>query len=92
MSATSTLADVNESVLELVTSVQDRIVDAHREVAGRAAGVVPSVPFAAPTVDTTREIAEQVYDFHAKVIEANKRFAMSLLEAWTPVVTDDAGE
>lgn len=93
MSATSTLADLNESVLEMITSVQDRIVDAHREVAGRAAGVVPSVPsvpFATPGAETTRELAEQVHDFQVKVLEANKRFTLSLLDAWSSVLGDEA--
>ncbi|HEX8581448.1 MAG TPA: hypothetical protein VF640_03930 [Acidimicrobiales bacterium] len=89
MATTPTIADAAGTVIDLVTSVQERILDANRELAGRAADVVPSVPWpvdaAAPS-----QVAEQAFDLQAKLLEANKRFAMELLGAWAPVAGEKA--
>lgn len=83
---TSTVADVNETVVGLVTSVQDRIVDANRGVAARAAGVLPALPFAGTAASTTLDLAEQAYELQSKMLDANRRFAVRMFEAWAPVV------
>lgn len=109
MDTPRTVAEATESVLELVTSLQGHILDANREAADRAADLVPSIPSipsipsmpampSMPWGDGTpapHEVAEQALDFQVKLAEANKRFAVQLIEAWAPVagkVTASTGE
>jgi hypothetical protein len=86
MSPVETLASLNETSLEALTTVQDGIVAAYK----RAAKFLPStwIP-ATPLVPLTRgyvaQVIEESYAFQTKVLEANKSFAVRLLDASPPV-------
>jgi hypothetical protein len=85
MSPIQTLASLNEKSLDALTTVQDGIVAAYK----RTASVLPAdwIP-AAPVVPLTRgylaQVIEESYAFQTKVLEANKRFAVGLLDAASP--------
>lgn len=81
---------IDESTLEMITSIQERIVDAHKEFAGAIAKVVPDVSFL-PTTDRfdtpdTKSLVEQGFDFQSKLLEANRAFSLGLIEAWADVM------
>ena len=85
--AKDTIASANESTLELITGIQNRIVEAHKEFAAAVAGLVPEVPSWLPTADLPetpdpKELAEQSFAFQQQLLEANKAFTLGLLDAW----------
>jgi hypothetical protein len=85
MSPAETLASLNKTSLEAMTTVQDGIVAAYKG----AASLLPTdwIP-ATPLVPLTRgylaQVIEESYAYQAKVLEANKRFAVRLLDAASP--------
>jgi hypothetical protein len=85
MSPLQTLASLNEKSLDALTTVQDGIVAAYKS----AASVPPTNwILEAPVVPLTRgslaQAIEESYAFQTKVLEANKRFAVGLLDAASP--------
>jgi hypothetical protein len=85
------ISAANESTLKYVTSVQDRILSAYRDLAASApkadlpssfAGWVPT-----PEPEATREVVEETFEFATKLLEANKSFALGLLEVSEPVAS-----
>jgi hypothetical protein len=88
---TSTLEAIsaaNESTLNYVTSVQERILSAYRDLASSAKTDVPSsfAPWVStPEPEAAREVVEETFEFATKLLEANKSFALGLLEAAGPV-------
>jgi hypothetical protein len=85
MSPIQTLASLNEKSLDALTTVQDGIVAAYKS----AASVLPTDWISAgPVVPLTRgylaQVIEESYAFQTKVLEANKRFAVGLLDAGSP--------
>jgi hypothetical protein len=82
MSPVETLTFLNEKSLEALTTVQDGILAAYKS----AASFLPTdrIP-APPVVPVTRgdlaEIINESYTFQTKLLEANKRFAVGLLDA-----------
>lgn len=90
------LASVNESALELITGVQQRIVEAHKEFATAVAGLVPDVPSWLPTPDLPdtpdpKQFVEQSFALQAQLLEANKSFSLGLIEAWAQATPAPAG-
>ena len=85
MSPAETLESLNKTSLEAMTTVQDGIVAAYKG----AASLLPTdwIP-ATPLVPLTRgylaQVIEESYAFQAKVLEANKSFAVRLLDTASP--------
>ena len=81
---TEAIASANESFLTAIAAVQDRVVDANRDIA--AAYAKPTVPSWMPAPDPTAatDVMEQAFAFRSKLIEADKDFVVRLLEVWTP--------
>jgi hypothetical protein len=81
---------VDESTLEMITSIQERIVDAHKEFASTVAKLVPELPNMPRTemFDTpdTKSLVEQSFDFQSRLLEANRAFSLGLIDAWSEVV------
>lgn len=82
MSPIQTLASLNDKSIDALTTVQDRIVAASKN----AASVLP--PDRIPVMSRARgylaQVVEESYAFQGKVLEANKRFAVGLLDAASP--------
>lgn len=80
-----TIAAVNESTLKYVTTVQEQVLNAVRQIA--AAAPAPEMPqalaswFPQPQPEVIRDIVEETSSFAAKLVEANKSFALGLLGA-----------
>ena len=89
--ATSTLdalTAANESTLNYVTTVQERVLSAYRDLASGVKADVPSTVapwFPTPEPEATREVVEETFAFATKLLEANKAFALGLLEVSEPV-------
>ena len=93
--AKDTITSANEATLELITGIQNRIVEAHKEFAAAVAGLVPEVPSWLPTADLPetadpKELAEQSFAFQQQLLEANKAFTLGLIEAWAQTAPSQA--
>lgn len=86
-SSVEALSAANESTLKYVTSVQDSVLSAYRDL---TSSVKPDVPptvapwIPAPEPQAAREIVEETFAFATKLLQANKAFALGLLEASAP--------
>ena len=82
------ISSANENTLKYVTSVQDRVLSAYRDLASSTKTDIPSVApwIQTPEPETTRQIVEETFAFCTKLLEANKQFALGLLETSEPVV------
>jgi hypothetical protein len=81
------LSTANETTLNYVTSVQERVLSAYRDLASSVKADVPSmIPSWIPTpeAEATRGIVEETFAFATKLLEANKAFAIGLLEVSVP--------
>jgi hypothetical protein len=79
-----TVAAANETVLDFITGLQTRIVDASTQLATALAGRTPAwLPTAKlPLAPNPRQLVEQGFALQAKLLEANRNFSVGLLEAW----------
>lgn len=78
------LASLNESTLKYVTSLQEGVLNAYRNVASMPRPEVPAGLSAwtpQPQPDLARSFVEETSSFAAKLIEANKAFALGLISA-----------
>jgi hypothetical protein len=94
--AKDTIASANETTLELITGIQNRIVEAHKEFAAAVAGLVPDVPSWVPTADLPetpdpKDLVEQSFAFQQQLLEANKAFSLGLIEAWSQTAPSQSG-
>jgi hypothetical protein len=85
--AKDTYSSFNDSALEFVTGVQERIIDAHQQVASAVASLVgdgpdwlPEPPEGAPD---TKGLLEESFSLQARLLEANKAFTLGVLDAWS---------
>jgi hypothetical protein len=81
------LSAANESTLEYVTSIQERILSAYRDFSATAKADVPSAVapwIPTPERETTRDVVEETFAFATKLLEANKSFALGLLDVSEP--------
>jgi len=82
---TKTITELQSASFEQLTAAQSKIVDVNRQMAERLAGVadkLPPVPFANEAASFNREFVDSVFDWSAKLIEANRRFAADLMGVW----------
>jgi hypothetical protein len=77
------LSAANETTLKYVTSIQEQILSAYRDVASSTKTDVPSLTpwIPTPEPEATRGVVEETFQFATKLLEANKSFALGLLEA-----------
>ena len=80
-----TLTSVNRTAIDVLTATQDRVLASNRRAAALVAKApaLPSwlTPFARP-VD--RDLLSQTFDVNIQAVDATKRFALALVEVWTP--------
>jgi hypothetical protein len=90
MNLAQALASTNEQTLDFITSVQDRITEASKSAAALyptlpAIDQLPTLPwFVAVEPGAARDVVEETFAFRSKLLEANKDFAIGLLDAITP--------
>jgi hypothetical protein len=87
------LTTANETTLNYVTSMQERVLSAYRDMASSVKADVPSTVapwFPTPEPETTREVLEETFAFATKLLEANKAFALGLLEVSEPAASKSA--
>jgi len=88
---TETITAANETALKALTSVQEQILAVHRELSAayaKAFDVPAWVPSATPLTDVSVDsLVEQAYEFQAQKLEADKQFALGLVNAWTAPAT-----
>lgn len=85
MSPVDTLATLNRTSVEALTTVQDGIVAAYK----RAASILPSdrirtLPLVPLTRDYVAQAIEDGFALQSTVLEANKSFAVRLLDVALP--------
>jgi hypothetical protein len=78
------VVSANEAGLAAITSVQERVLDFHRELASTL--TKPELPNWVPTPDSTLAVdaVDKAYEFGAKVAEANRAFTLGVINAWAP--------
>jgi hypothetical protein len=85
MSAVETLASLNKTSLETLTTVQDGIVAAYEGAASfLPTNWIPATPLVSLTRGYLAQVIEESYALQTKVLEANKSFAVRLLDATSP--------
>ena len=86
MAAKDRLSSANERTLELVTSVQERILEATKSYVSAVSGVVPETPSWVPSppedLPSAKDLLEETFKFQAQLLEANRNFSLALAEAW----------
>jgi Lhr-like helicase len=86
MAANDRLSSANERTLELVTSVQERILEATKSYVSAVSGVVPETPSWVPSppenLPSAKDLLEETFKFQAQLLEANRNFSLALAEAW----------
>lgn len=84
-SISDTLLSVNRMAVDAMTATHDRVLASNRRAAALVAKApaLPSwsTPWARP-VD--KNFLAQMFDVNLQAMNASKRFALGLVEAWTP--------
>jgi hypothetical protein len=87
MDTLEAITAANESTLKMVTAFQDQILDSYKELSPTLQSSLPSTLPAwipAPEPQTTREVVEEAFAFRSRLLDANKAFALGLLDVWVP--------
>jgi hypothetical protein len=81
-----TIADLNEAALKILAAVQAGAVEANRAAAGfvQARRAAPPAWLRVPESVSPETLVQQGFEFGTKVVEADRTFALDLIEAWTP--------
>jgi hypothetical protein len=80
---------VQTQVLDLLNKAQDATVDGVRTIAETVEGFVPdlpSLPFA-DRIPQPSSVVDDAFDFAAKLLDSQRRFAQELFAAAAPVVS-----
>jgi hypothetical protein len=84
---TDTLATVNESTLKAIGIIQEQVLAFNRDIAAAFSRVeLPSwMPTPDPSATDTNvdSFVKQAYEFQAQRVEADKKFALDLIDIWT---------
>lgn len=90
MTTIDKIAAANERTLELVTALQEKVLEATKSQITAAAGTVPDAStLTAPVsfdVPEAKELIEETFKFQSRLLEANKSFALSLAQTVTDSV------
>jgi hypothetical protein len=84
--AKDTYSSFNDTTVEFVTGVQERIIDAHQQAASAVASIVTDLPDwlpERPESPDTKGMVEESFSLQARLLEANKAFTLGVLDAWS---------
>jgi hypothetical protein len=80
------LAASNEAALELVTAMQEQILEATKSYVSAISDTSPeNLSWTAPEPveqPDAKELIEETFRFQSRLLEANRSFSLSLTEAW----------
>ena len=82
---TETIATINETTLKAISTFQEQVLAFNRDVAAALGRVeLPSwLPTPDPSTDVkVDDLVKEVYDFQAQRVEADKQFALGLVDIW----------
>jgi hypothetical protein len=82
-----TLTAANESALKLVTTFQERVLEAQKGLYSALQSTVDSSSSLVPSANDSgiqRDVIEEDYAFRTRLLEANKAFTLGLLDVWLP--------
>ena len=85
---------VQTQVLDLLNKAQDATIESVRTVAETVEGYVPELP-ALPFVDRLPEpssVVDDAFDFAAKLLDSQRRFAHELFAAAAPVTAKNVAK
>lgn len=87
MNAIDAIATASDSTVEFVTSAQERVLEGLRSITSAfdteaASALVDWIPAARP--EGVRELVEASFSLNSRLIEANRTFAVGVLEALRP--------
>jgi len=89
-----TLAASNEAAIELVTAMQEQILEATKSYVSAISDTsADKLGWTAPEPTDQpdpKELIEETFKFQSRLLEANKSFALSLTEAWGALGQDSA--
>ena len=84
MTVNDPITSANQRALEVVTSVQESILDATKSYLAAVAGATPAAStWPTPTaleVPDTKDLIEETFRFQTRMLEVNRSFALSLTE------------
>jgi hypothetical protein len=83
---TDTVTTINEAALKVIGTAQARALEANKAAAGFVQARRSSLPswMQLPDSFSPETYVQQGFEFGTKVIEADRKFALSLIEAWSP--------
>jgi hypothetical protein len=88
MDTVEALTAANESTLNIITAVQDQIIDTYKELAPAVQSALqpPTLPswLPVPGPEDARDVVAKAFEFQTQLLEADKAFALNLLEVWAP--------
>src|SRR3954451_10025302 len=84
--AQESLAASNEAAIELITTMQEQILEATKSYVSAISDTSPeklgwTAPDPADQPDA-KELIEETFKFQSRLLEANKSFALSLTQTW----------
>jgi hypothetical protein len=80
---TKQLTEVEERILDGLTSLQDQLVEANTKAADRLHELSLPTPDVKPVIEPSEAVA-RYYDFAGKLMDANRKFAEQVVAAWYP--------
>ena len=83
---TDTFTTLNETFTKAVSSLQAQVLAVHREAAATFAKA-SELPSWVPAVEAPASVdalVEKAYGAQAERLEADKKFALDLIDVWTP--------
>jgi hypothetical protein len=93
-SLTEAIATINETTLKAIGSFQEQVLAFNRDLAavvGKASELPSWVPTPEPLTDVkVDDLVKQVYNFQAQRVEADKNFALGLVDIWAPAARKSA--
>lgn len=88
MDTLEALTAANESTLNIITAVQDQILETSKGLVPNVQNALkpPAVPSWVPVVgpQDARDLVAKAFEFQTQLLEADKAFTLSLLEVWAP--------
>lgn len=88
MDTLEAMTAANESTLNIITAVQDQILETSKGLAPNVQSALkpPALPSWLPVTgpQDARDVVAKAFEFQTKLLEADRAFTLSLLEVWAP--------
>ncbi len=84
MTVSEFITTSNERTLDVVTSVQQQIVDGAKAIVANVERITPDSD-SLPELPSAKELLDQAYGFQSRLLKANHDFSVALTEAFSSV-------